>query len=200
MPSICDEKTETVNHLIGGCKVLGGKEYKDRFENVARTIHWQLCRKHQIECNADNLWDHVREKVVERENIKIFWDFNVYADRKIKGKRPNIIVIDEMKKKVKLIDISAPTDHWIDEKEMEKIDKYQDLKIEIERLWSVKTMMVPIVIGLLGTISKQFNDHVQRLDLGSMSLLDLQKSVILCTAHILRRGLQLSGTRWNLEL
>lgn len=151
---LCDEKTETVNHLIAGCKVLGGKEYKDRFENVARTIHWQLCRKYQIECNAENLWGHVREKVVERENIKILWDhFNVYADRKIKGRRPNIIVIDERKKKVKVIDIKVPTDHWVDEKEMEKIDKYQDLNREIERLWNVKTMVVPIVIGLLGTIS-----------------------------------------------
>ena len=74
------------------------------------------------------------------------------------------------------------------------IDKYQNLRTEIKRLWNMKNMVVPIVIGSLGTISKQFNDHAQRLELDSLSLLDLQESVLLGTAHILRRVLQPSGT------
>ena len=98
---------------------------------------------------------------MERENIKILWDFN--TDRKIEARRTYIIVIGKRKRKAKLINISVPTDHRIDEEEMEKIDKNQDLRVEIERLWNMKSMVVPMVIGSLGTIIKQFNDHAQRL-------------------------------------
>ena len=45
--SLCKEKTETVNHLIAGWKVLAGKEYKDQTtsqEQSLGTCH----RKHQI--------------------------------------------------------------------------------------------------------------------------------------------------------
>jgi hypothetical protein len=39
-------------------------------------------------------------------------------------------------------------------KEAEKILKYKNLTIEIQRMWSVKTGVIPVVIGATGTISK----------------------------------------------
>ena len=42
--------------------------------------------------------------------------------------------------------IRGRRDHRVDEKKMEEIDKYHDLRIEIERLWNMKTMVVPISI------------------------------------------------------
>ena len=36
--------------------------------------------------------------------------------------------------------------------ELEKVDKYQSLKIELEQLWKVKIMVIPVVIGVLGAI------------------------------------------------
>ena len=41
-------------------------------------------------------------------------------------------------------------------KEAEKILKYKDLTIEIQRMWNVKTKLVPVIIGATGTISKTF--------------------------------------------
>ena len=89
---------------------------------------------------------------------------------------------------MKLIDILVPKDHRVDGKEKEKINRNQNLKIEIKRLWNMKTIVVLIVIGWLGTISKQFNDHAQRLELDSLSLLDLQKSVLLGTVTHFRKS------------
>ena len=125
--------------------------------------------------------------------IIILWDFNVYTDRKITARRPDIVMIDKTRKKVKLIDVSIPADRRIEEKEKEKIEKYQELRIELERLWEMKTMTVPVVIGSLGAISKQFKEHLQRLNIEKISLIDIQKTVLLATAHILRKVLQLSG-------
>jgi len=41
-------------------------------------------------------------------------------------------------------------------KEAEKILKYKDLTIEIERMWNVKRKEIPVIIGVTGTISKSF--------------------------------------------
>ena len=42
------------------------------------------------------------------------------------------------------------------EKEIDKITKYQDLGRELRRLWNVQTEIVPVVIGTLGSMLKDF--------------------------------------------
>ena len=37
--------------------------------------------------------------------------------------------------------------------EAEKILKYEDLTIEIQRMWNVKTKVIPVTTGATGTIS-----------------------------------------------
>jgi len=73
-------------------------------------------------------------------------------------------------------------------KEAEKILKYKDLTIEIQRRWNVKTKMIPIIIGATGTISKSFRKYVSNIP-GNHEVKELQKTVILDTAHILRKVL-----------
>jgi hypothetical protein len=41
-------------------------------------------------------------------------------------------------------------------KEAEKIPIYEDLTIEIQRMWNAKTKVIPVIIGATGTISKSF--------------------------------------------
>jgi hypothetical protein len=45
-------------------------------------------------------------------------------------------------------------DRNVVKKESEKILKYEDLTIEIQRMWDVKTNMTPVIIGAIGTTSK----------------------------------------------
>jgi hypothetical protein len=39
-------------------------------------------------------------------------------------------------------------------KKAEKILKYNDLTTEIQRMWNVKTKLIPVIIGATGTIFK----------------------------------------------
>jgi len=50
--------------------------------------------------------------------------------------------------------IALPWDHRVYEKKGEKIDKYQDLKRGIGKLWGIKQQEVlPIVVGALRAVS-----------------------------------------------
>ena len=70
-------------------------------------------------------------------------------------------------------------------KEAENIVKYEDLTIETQHMWNVKTKVIPVVIGATGTISKSFRKYVSNIP-GKREVKELQKTAILGTAHILR--------------
>ena len=73
-------------------------------------------------------------------------------------------------------------------KEGEKILKYKDLTIEIQRMWNVKTKVTPVIIGATGTISKSLRKYVSNIP-GKHEVKELQKTALLGTAHILRKVL-----------
>ena len=73
-------------------------------------------------------------------------------------------------------------------KEAEKILKYEDLTIEIQRMWKLKIRVIPIILGATGTISKSFRKYISNIP-GNHEVKDLQKTAILGTAHILRKVL-----------
>jgi len=73
-------------------------------------------------------------------------------------------------------------------KEAEKILKYKDLTVEIQRMWNVKTKAIPVIIGATGTISKSFRKYVSNIP-GKHEVKELQKTAILGAAHILRKVL-----------
>ena len=52
-----------------------------------------------------------------------------------------------------IIDIAVPRYKNIQEKKLEEIDKYQSLKIELEELWNIKIMAIPVVVGALVAIA-----------------------------------------------
>ena len=66
--------------------------------------------------------------------------------------------------------------------------KYKDLTIEIQRMWNVKTRVMPVIIWVTGTISKSFRKYIGNIP-GNREVKELQKTAILGTAHILRKVL-----------
>jgi hypothetical protein len=87
-----------------------------------------------------------------------------------------------------LIDVAISAHRNVINKEVEKIQKYKDLTIEIQRMWNVKTKVIPVIIGATGTISKSFRKYVSSIP-GKHEVKELQKTAILGTAHILRKVL-----------
>ena len=87
-----------------------------------------------------------------------------------------------------LIDVATSGGRNVIKKEAEKIVKYKNLTVEIQRMWNVKTKVIPVIIGATGTVSKSFRKYVSNIP-GKREVKELQKTAILGTAHILRKVL-----------
>jgi len=87
-----------------------------------------------------------------------------------------------------IIDVAISGDRNVIKKEAEKILKYKELTIEIQRMWNVKPKVIPVIIGATGTISKSFRKYVSNIP-GNLEVKELQKTAILGTAHTLRKVL-----------
>ena len=133
------------------------------------------------------LWyEHKPENVGENENAKILWDMKIQTDKEIEHSRPGIVILNKKERSCVLLDVTCPFDTRILQKEREKIEKYQDLKIEIKRIWICnEVLIVPIVIGALGTVHNNFDMWMGKLDV-KMEFQMLQKACLLGTARILR--------------
>ena len=73
---LCNQKDETINHIVSECKMLANREYKRRHDNVARLVHGKLCYKY--DANRSEKWYQLQPGVVvENERCKILWDVTV---------------------------------------------------------------------------------------------------------------------------
>ena len=183
---LCKEKEETVDHLVSTCSKIAQTDYKERHNKVASMLHWNLCKKYHLPA-ADKWWEHKIEKVLQNNEAKILWDFKIQTDKHLAHNIPDITVVE--KKQIWLVDVAIPGESRIQQKEVEKITKYQDLKIEVERLWERKATVVPVVIGALRAIPRDLKKHLNTLGLDKITPSQLQKAALLGTAHILRKYL-----------
>ena len=182
----CEQKMETINHVISECPALAQNEYKRRHDIVAKTLHWKICKEYNIPC-PEKWYNHIPEKVVENDRMKILWDYDVRTDHVIQARRPDLILINKVEQKVSLIDVAIPWDTRVKEKSREKIEKYHDLKMEIGRLWKAEVQVVPIILGALGVVPDDLKRNLEKVGCTNLEPGLLQKSVLLATARIIRR-------------
>jgi hypothetical protein len=93
-----------------------------------------------------------------------------------------------MKREHVLIDVAILWDRNVIKKEAEKILKYKDLTIEVQRMWNVKTKVIPVIIGATRINSKSFRKYVSNIP-RNHEVKELQITAILGTAHIFRKVL-----------
>ena len=74
----------------------------------------------------------------------------------------------------------------IEEKEKDKIEKYQYLGRELQKKWNVTVKMIPLFVGSVGAIPKQFGNKLKQIGI-TVGAVKVQKTVLLGTARILRK-------------
>ena len=127
--------------------------------------------------------------VLENDTHKILWDFDIHKDHLNSARRPDLIIINKKKRFCKIADFAVPADHRIKLKECKKKDKYLDITRELKKLWNIKVTIVPIVIGVFGTITKGLLKGLEDLEVGGR-VETIQMTTFLKTARKLRRVLE----------
>lgn len=187
---LCQQSSETIEHITGGCHVLATKEYTHRHDNVAKHIHQQLALKYKLLDNYTPYYQYKPKNVIENNTAKLYWDRDIITDRTILSNRPDITLTLKQTNTTYLIDITVPNTHNLKQKYTEKIQKYIPLADEIKQMWHQETVkIVPIVISSTGVIPKTLKIALNTLQLPENTYIPLQKSVVIDTCSIVRRFL-----------
>ena len=89
----------------------------------------------------------------------------------------------------RILDFDIPADHRLKLKESEKWDKYIDLAGELKKLWNMQVTVIPIVIGMLGTVTKESVMKLADLEIRGR-VETIKTTALLRLAWILRRVLE----------
>ena len=153
MCRICGQFQETIDHIVAGCPQLAKAEYLHRHNKAVTYLHWNICNEMNIDTN-EKWCKHEPQTVTEKDNITILWDMPIQTDHEMKSNRPDIVIKNKLEKRCLLIDMSIPTEKNSSVKVTEKLSKYKDLEIEVERVSGMKVTTILVVIGALGLIKK----------------------------------------------
>ena len=104
-----------------------------------------------------------------------------------------MVVVDKEERSCKIIDFAVPGDTRI-EKKKDQVEKYQDLQKsysrELQKIWNVKVKIIPLVVGSLRAIAKQFGNRLEQIGI-TVGTAQVRKAVLLGTAKILRKVLEI---------
>ena len=117
-------------------------------------IHWKICQHYNVPYSKT--WHEQKpQKYVESEGATILWDVLIPTDKTIQ----DINIRDHKEETCKPTDflcklIIFRMDINISAKEFQKLSKYKGLQIEVDRVWQLKTSIIPIVAGVLELVKK----------------------------------------------
>ena len=82
----------------------------------------------------------------------------------IEAKKLDIAIVNENEISCAIIDMAIPGDIRVSKKEKKKIERYQELKKEIKRMWNIRSInIIPVVVGTLGSTSKKLKNCIEEL-------------------------------------
>ena len=175
---LCREKPVTVHHIVSECKMLCGTQYLYLHNQVAKYIRWQILKILNVEVPESWLKNEPSEATM-KDGIKVLWDSYILTHIKVPHNRPDINCTQY-----------KPTimyDHYCSntcmyecyQKKAEKITKYRDHKIEIQKCWNLKkvrTISVAVYKGVTKYLKAISNNFIFNV---------IQRTALLVTAHIL---------------
>ena len=98
-------------------------------------IHFNICKETGVQLDKKHWYEHVPKSVVTNQGgkVTILWNQQVQTHRTIPNNKPDIIIRDNKMGTYTLIHVAISGDRNVIKKEAEKILKYKDLTIEIQR-------------------------------------------------------------------
>lgn len=130
MYRMCRVKDNIFTHVVSECGKLAQNEYTARYGQVCTAVHWSLLKSNELP-HSDTKYTHTAEDIIEHDNVKILPDFDVYVNKFVKARRPDIIMANKGLKECMIINIAVSGDVRTKSKENWKIKNSRDLTREI---------------------------------------------------------------------
>jgi len=132
---------------------------------VCAQLNFNICKETGVQLDKKHWYEHVPKSAETSQGgkVNILWNQQVQTDRTIPNNKPDIITRDNEKGTCMLIDVVMSGDRNVIKKEAEKILKYKDLTVEIQRMWNVKTKVIAVIIGATGTVSKSLRKYLSNI-------------------------------------
>ena len=143
-----------------------------------------MCKKFKFD-HINKWYIYNPETVQENEAHKLFWDFETQMNHQISARQLNLIIVNQKKRTCRIVDFAVSKDHRVELKESEKKNKYQDLAWELKKLWNMKVTVIPIITGMLGTVTKELVEGLEDLEIRGQ-VETIQSMTLLRVVRILR--------------
>ena len=144
---LCQQFDEKIDHIISACSLLAKEQYIKRHDSVCAQLHFNICKEKGVKFDKIHWYEHVPKSVETSQGgkVTILWNQQIQTDRTIPNNKPDIVIRDNEKGTCMLIEVAISGDKNVIKKEAEKILKYKDLTTEIQRMWNVKTKVIPVI-------------------------------------------------------
>ena len=147
----------------------------------------------KLKFDHTNKWYmHKPAPVLENNTHKLLLDFDIHTDHLISARRPDLIIINKIKRTCKIVDFVVSADHRIKLKECEKKNKYLDLSRELKKKTMKHGDTYTNCKCCVWIITKGLFKGLEELEVGGR-VETIQTTTLLRTAKILRRVLETRG-------
>uniref|UniRef100_A0A915JTJ3 Reverse transcriptase zinc-binding domain-containing protein n=1 Tax=Romanomermis culicivorax TaxID=13658 RepID=A0A915JTJ3_ROMCU len=157
----CHSDKENAEHILSVCPYWRTNLMVKRHNHVARNLYYRLCVRYGFETR------HYKQDIeVHRAlgDIELYLNHQIVTTRKVRHNRPNMVVINHIKRTVKIIEIAVSWHDNIKMQELRKFAKYAPKDMNLNRNVLSKTQ---VPNHLMDTLRSLF-DHLDE-KYGSMA-------------------------------
>ena len=123
---------ETLMHIVSGYEMLCGMKYLYRHDKIGSYLHWLTLRDNIFRVCKSWL-HHVPLSTTTKGNVTIYWDTLLLTDTMAKFNNPDIVIRNATEKTEQLIYIKLPQYYSVVSATANKITKYKDMTLEIQK-------------------------------------------------------------------
>ena len=195
----CGGGPEGVKHVLSCCPQSLWSRYKERHDRVAYQVVRMLCQHFSMGIPAKQGWGSqgmAVPMVIEDSRVKITIDQPIPTLNYIEERRPDLLVTLPEEKRMCIIEVAVAWDELVLERERQKRDKYQPLKADLGRMTGWEVLVIPVVVGCLGSIGGLVQSIMDLKIFSKTEALKLTKEIqmeaLVAAVRIAKRHLSMS--------
>ena len=187
---LCNQRPETVEHILSGCPELAQRLYLWRHNDALKHVLSALQMKHGLRNKPLSQNQELKSYYTNQDRcVEIMWDCSVTTETRApdEGNRPDLQIIDQEEKRIDILEMACPS--WRNRAER-KTRKYQTVRDEMrERYQGYDVNQTNIIVDILGGYDRDLTEKLGSLirnEAARTALLAMQKTILIHAMRIMK--------------